>query len=83
MSESKKVTEAQENKKAESKKQKTFKEYLDSEEKEKIRIPVDKQNQKDLFVRVGLNGVVYQIKRGETVEVPKSIVQILREAKYI
>lgn len=85
MSEENKATETkkQENKKAETKKPKTFKEYLDNEEKANIRIPIDPQNPKDLFVRVALNGAIYQIQRGENVEIPKSIAQILREAKYI
>lgn len=34
----------------------------------------------DQDVLVGLNGVMYQIKRGETVEVPEEVLFILRNA---
>ena len=76
-------TENKAPKATENKKPKSFREFLNAEEKVKVRIPVDNQNPKDLIVRVALNGVAYQIKRGESVGIPKSIAKILEEAKYI
>lgn len=48
-----------------------------------VRIPVDKQNPKDTDVVVQLNGYVYQIKRGTTVEVPEPIAKLLERGNYI
>ena len=53
------------------------------EEKVKIVIPKDPINKNDSFVPVAINGYIYQIKRGETVEVPKEVARILKEAGYI
>lgn len=49
----------------------------------KIKIPVDPMNPKDLIVPVMINGYKWKIKRGETVEVPEAVANILEGAKYI
>ena len=54
-----------------------------NKEKVKIKIPVDPQNPKDLDVYVQINGYPWIIKRGETVEVPVAVAEILQKAKYI
>jgi len=51
--------------------------------KVKIRIPKDPLNPKDEVVPVCINGYIWQIKRGETVEVPKPVADILADAGYI
>lgn len=51
--------------------------------KVRIKIPIDKQNTTDLTVPVSVNGHVYQIKRGEYVEVPAVVAEILEGAGYI
>lgn len=53
------------------------------EAKVRIRIPLDKLNPKDLVVPVVINGYVWQINRGEAVEVPQTVADILAEAGYI
>lgn len=52
-------------------------------DKVKIRIPFDKLNPKDLAVPVCINGYIWQINRGEYVEVPKAVADVLSEAGYI
>lgn len=42
----------------------------------KIRIPVSRENKDDVYV--GLNGVGYLIKRGQEVEVPEGVYEILQ-----
>lgn len=42
----------------------------------KIRIPVSRENKNDVYV--GLNGVGYLIKRGQEVEVPEGVYEILQ-----
>ena len=49
----------------------------------KIKIPVDPMNPKDIVVPVMINGYIWRINRGETVEVPEAVANILEEAKYI
>lgn len=49
----------------------------------RIKIPVDPLNPKDLMVPVVINGYLWNIKRGETVEVPENVANILENAKYI
>ena len=44
----------------------------------KIRIAKDSQDKQDVFI--GVNGTGYRIKRGEIVEVPESVVHVLRNA---
>lgn len=56
---------------------------LNKEVKVRIKVPVDQLNPKDLMVPVVVNGYQYLIKRGETVEVPEVVANILEEAKYI
>ena len=56
---------------------------LKKEEKVKIKIPVDQLNKNDDSVPVVINGYIYQIKRGERVEVPEVVANILEEAGYI
>lgn len=51
--------------------------------KVKIKIPLDPLNKEDSMVPVGINGYFYYIKRGETVEVPETVADILTRAKYI
>lgn len=58
-------------------------ETLKKEGKIKIKIPIDKSNEKDLIVPVCVNGYLYQLERGKTLEVPESISEILSEAGYI
>ena len=47
----------------------------------RIKIPVDPLNKDDLQVPVMINGYLWNIKRGETVEVPSVVADILQEAK--
>lgn len=49
----------------------------------RIKIPIDPLNPKDLVVPVMINGYIWQIKRGETVDVPEEVAKILENAKYI
>lgn len=51
--------------------------------KVRIKIPVDKLNKSDTTVSVCINGHLYRIKRGETVEVPEVVADVLEEAGYI
>lgn len=62
---------------------KAMKTAFAKEKKVRIKIPVDALNPKDLNVTVQVNGYTFLIMRGETVEVPESIANILSEAKYI
>ena len=62
---------------------KGMKAKLDACKKVKIKIPLDKQNPKDLTVEVQINGYVYQMKRGEFIEVPEPVVKLLERGKYI
>lgn len=54
-----------------------------AEEKVSIRIPQDPLNRDDDTVPVCVNGYNYFIKRGVTVEVPRTIAEILERAQYI
>ena len=49
----------------------------------RIKIPVDPQNLGDVVVPVMINGYMWRINRGETVDVPEQVAKILEEAKYI
>lgn len=54
--------------------------------KEKLvstKIPKDPQNPNDIVVTVMINGYMWRINRGENVEVPKRVADILGEAGYI
>ncbi len=46
-------------------------------EKVHIRIPVDRVNQGNNSVTVGLNGVFFTIQRGKDVEVPRAVAEII------
>lgn len=53
-------------------------EILSQQKKIKIKLPLI--NPKDDVVEVGINGYVYRIKRGESVEVPESVAEVLEHA---
>jgi hypothetical protein len=48
-----------------------------------VKIPIDKQNEKDLEVAVQINGYVFQMKRGVEIEVPVPVKKLLERGKYI
>ncbi len=54
-----------------------------AEEKVRIRIPPDQLNKEDDVVPVCINGYNYFVKRGVTVDVPKTVANILENAGYI
>lgn len=56
---------------------------LDKLPKVTIKIPIDKQNPKDLVVAVQLNGYPYFIERGKEVTVPNVIKKMLENAEII
>lgn len=56
---------------------------INKEEKVKVKIPVDPLNPKDEVVPVCINGYFWYIKRGERVEVPKVVEEVLENAGYI
>ena len=76
------ATEAKEKKAAAN-----IKEQLDAMPKVRVRIQIptdmDQVKAKQLFVPVQVNGYTYQIMRGEWVEVPQVVADILAEANYI
>ena len=72
------ITEAQLEQEA-----KTTGERLAKEPKIRIKIPKDPLNKGETTVPVGINGYFYYIKRGETGEVPKTVADLLEQAKYI
>lgn len=47
----------------------------------KITLPLTEQKQDD--VHVGLNGMVYTIQRGEEVEVPAGVYEILKNSEQM
>ena len=47
-----------------------------TEKKVKIKLPLTRTEKDDVYV--GVNGNTYQIKRGEEVEVPESVVEVLQ-----
>jgi len=47
-----------------------------SEKKVKIKLPLTRAEKDDVFV--GVNGKTYLIKRGEAVEVPESVAEVLQ-----
>ena len=52
------------------------------EEKEKlvkIRLPITRDQQDDVFV--GVNGRTWLIKRGETVEVPEVVAEVIEQSE--
>ncbi len=61
-----------------------MKKYLDSQPKLRVKIPHNSANHKDEApVTVRVNGYLYVIKRGEAVEVPEQIYNILEQGGYI
>ena len=56
---------------------------LAKQPKVKIRIPLHPLNEEDRMVPVCVNGYSYYLKRGETIEVPKTVAEILENASYI
>ena len=51
--------------------------------KVRIRIPIDPLNKQDLVVPVIINGYMWKIEKGKSVEVPENVADILTEAGYI
>lgn len=56
---------------------------LRAQPKVRIKIPLDRKNPANCVVPVGVNGYLYYINRGQTVEVPKTVADILTQAQYI
>lgn len=56
---------------------------LAKEKKVRIKIPEDHKNPMNRVVPVCVNGYLYYINRGETVEVPETVADILSQAQYI
>lgn len=56
---------------------------LAKEKKVRIKIPKDHKNPMNRVVPVCVNGYLYYINRGETVEVPETVADILSQAQYI
>jgi hypothetical protein len=59
---------------------------LDAQEKVRIRayqVPADSSDRPLPDLTVAINGYVYQIKRGEWVEVPQTVADILAESGHI
>ena len=56
---------------------------LAKEKKVRIKIPEDHKNPMNRVVPVCVNGYLYYINRGETVEVPETGADILSQAQYI
>ncbi len=46
-----------------------------------ILIPINPANKTDLHVTVGLNGRIWQIERGKTVQVPKALLKIMEHSQ--
>lgn len=46
-----------------------------------VRVPLNPAHPDDNTVTVGLNGKLWQIQRGKTVQVPKAVVEILEHAE--
>lgn len=62
---------------------KTAKTLKETQKMVTIVVPISEMNPKDLNVPVTINGFTWNIKRGEEVEVPEEVKNILKEAKYI
>ena len=54
-------------------------EVKNTEKKVKIKIPLTRDTSDDVYV--GVNGKTYLIKRGEEVEVPESVVEVLNNSE--
>lgn len=51
-------------------------------EKVIVNVPLNPMNPLDIDITVGLNGVIYKIKRGEDVEVPKAVAEVLQHSAH-
>ncbi len=49
----------------------------------RVRIPLLDGEKKGAFVTVGINGCLFQIMKGESVEVPKAVEKVLINSKII
>ena len=49
----------------------------------RIKIPIDPMNKSDKVVPVCINGHLYRINRGESVEVPEAVAEVLEQGGYI
>lgn len=56
---------------------------LRKSDKVRIKIPIDPMNKSDKVVPVCINGHLYRINRGETVEVPVVVAEVLEQSEYI
>ena len=56
---------------------------LAAQPKIRVRIPKNELNEDDRVVPVSINGYNYFINRGESVEVPKTVAELLEGAGYI
>ncbi len=56
---------------------------LAREHKVRIKIPEDHRNPSNRVVPVCINGYLYYINRGQSVEVPETVAAILTQAQYI
>jgi len=56
---------------------------VNKQDKVKIRIPIDQLNKDDKVVPVCINGYVWKIERGKSVQVPEVVADVLSEAGYI
>lgn len=56
---------------------------LRKSDKVRIKIPIDPMNKGDKVVTVCINGHLYRINRGETVEVPAVVAEVLEQSEYI
>ena len=56
---------------------------LAKEKKVRIKIPEDHKNPMNRVVPVCINGYLYYINRGESVDVPETVADILTQAQYI
>lgn len=60
--------------------EKSTMQQLKDMEQVNIHIPIDQANEEDQVVPIGFNGVVWFVKRGEDVQVPKVIADIWRDS---
>ncbi len=62
---------------------KKMKTILDKEPKKSIRLPLLKDKNAINSVPVCINGYIYQVQRGVTVEVPEPVAKLLEEGGYM
>lgn len=62
---------------------KKMKDILDKEPKKTIRLPLLKDRNATDSVSVCINGYIYQVQRGVTVEVPAPVATLLEEGGYM